>query len=547
MKKISIVLYLVTLILFSCEKDETIVKLNAEGKITPPVLTSQADGFTKTITDENLNEEIEFAWNQTGYGLNTQVTYTLEVDSECGTFETPVVVASTTNLSVKMTLAALSAKLVNDLKVAPHELSEVQLRVTSTIRGEHLSISEAVHVNFTPWSDKPEGIWIGQGATAQVLYKTTGSVYEGYRYISAGSAFKFANNRICAATEFGSSGPGTLSVATTSGNVSIADAGYYKFKVDTENLTYEIIKIDTWGMIGTATPNGWASSTAMTYNPTNATWEGELNLTNGALKFRANNDWGINYGVANSNQLKGDLVFDASAAVDITDPGVYTVVIDFSQTKSPYGYTYSVTAVSNIPEPAALWLPGGYQGHNPAAAPKIYATGANTFEGYVYISSNTGFKFTSAPDWTHTNYGSTGTAGTLTTDGMAPDLSINQGYYKFNVNTADLTYTATLIDTWGLIGTATPGSWDTSTPMTFNQANNTWTATANLTVGALKFRANNGWGINYGVSDSNSYTGNLVFDASAAVDIKEAGNYTITLNFSRLGSPYKYTYSVVKN
>jgi starch-binding outer membrane protein SusE/F len=546
MKKISFLLYIATLMLFSCEKDETIFKLKAEDDITPPGITSQTNGFSKTVLEANRSEEIEFAWAATGYGVDTQVTYTLQTDTECGTFETPVVIASTSDRSVKMTLEALSTKLVNDLKIAPHELSELQLRVTSTIKGNYLSVSEIVHISVSPWSDKPAGLWIGQGTNAQVLYNTTESVYEGYRYINAATSFKFANNRICADAQFGSSGPGTLSATQAAANINIADAGYYKFKVDTENFTYEIIKIDTWGMIGTATPNGWASSTAMNYNPTNATWEGELNLTNGALKFRANNDWGINYGAANVNQLNGNLVFDA-AAIDIPEPGVYSVVIDFSQSKSPYGYVYSVSPVSNIPEPAALWLPGGYQGYNPAAAPKIYATGSNTFEGYVYISSNTGYKFTSAPDWVHTNYGATGTAGTLSMDGSAPDLSINQGYYKFNVNTADLTYTATLIETWGMIGTATSGGWDTSTPMTYDQVNNVWTATANLTIGALKFRANNGWGINYGVSDSNSYTGNLVFDASAAVDIKEDGNYTIKLDFSRTGLPYKYKYSVVKN
>lgn len=545
MKKISI-LFILALALFACEKDETLFTLNAADDVTPPGITSQADGFTKTVVTANRGEEITFAWNATGYGVSTQVSYTLQVDTKCGTFAAPLVIASTSAQSVTMTLEALSARLINDLKIAPHQLSELQVRVTSEIRGNNLSVSAPVQISIAPWSDKPAGLWIGQDAGAQVLYKTSGSVYEGYRYIAAGTAFKFANNRTCADTQFGSSGAGVLSATQTAANITIADAGYYKFKVDTQNLTYEIIQIDTWGMIGTATPNGWAGSTPMTYNPVNATWEAELNLTNGALKFRANNDWGINYGVQTISSLKGDLVFDA-AAIDIPEPGLYSVVIDFSQSASPYGYVYTVSPVSNIPEPARLWLPGGYQGYNPAAAPRIYATGANTFEGYVYIGSNTGYKFTSAPDWDHTNYGATGTAGTLSTSGAAPDLSIDQGYYKFNVNTADLTYTATLIETWGIIGTATAGGWDASTAMTFNPANNTWTATADLTVGAMKFRANNGWGINYGVSDSNAYTGNLVFDASAAVDIKEAGNYTITLDFSRSVLPYKYSYKVVKN
>ncbi len=545
MKKIFYSVYITAFVLFSCEKDETMLKLKSAEDIIPPQIISQADGFTIEISDANRSEEIEFAWDETGYGVSTEVNYTLEVTTECGSFDNAVVLASTTNPSVEMTLESLSAMLVDDLKIAPHELSDLQIRVTSTINGNYLSISEPVHIHINPWSPKPFGLWIGEGAAAQVVLNKSGDLFESYRYIEAGTSFKFANNRLCADTFYGSSGPGTLSTAETSSNITVTDAGYYKFNLDTENMTYQIEKIDTWGMIGTATPGGWDNSTPMTFNPTTKTWEAELALANGALKFRANNGWGINYGTDNISSLEGALVFDA-AAIDITTPGMYAVVLDFTQTDSPYGYTYSVSPLSDIPEPAALWLPGGYQGYNPAAAPKIYATGTNTYEGYVNISSNTGFKFTSAPDWAHTNYGYSGTPGGLSTDGSAPDLSINQGYYKFNVNTADLTYTATLIETWGLIGTSTSGGWDVSTPMTFNQGSNSWTVTANLTVGALKFRANNWWDVNYGVADINALKGNLVFDA-ASIDIKEAGNYTITLDFSRSESPYKYTYSVIKN
>jgi hypothetical protein len=48
------------------------------------------------------------------------------------------------------------------------------------------------------------------------------------------------------------------------------------------------------------------------------------------------------------------------------------------------------------------------------------------------------------------------------------------------------------------------------------------------------------------VADINALEGSLVWDAASA-DIKEAGSYTITLDFSRQESPYKYTYSIVKN
>src|ERR1041384_2861221 len=99
-------------------------------------------------------------------------------------------------------------------------------------------------------------------------------------------------------------------------------------------------------------------------------------------------------------------------------------------------------------------------------------------------------------------------------------------------NTNTPAYSIDLVETIGLIGTATTGGWDTSTAMTFDQANNVWKITTDLAQGALKFRANNGWGINYGVADINALEGNMIFDAPS-INIAEAGNYTITLDFSR--------------
>lgn len=553
MKKIFSVLHITILIaLFSCEKDETILKLKSEGNFVPPVIVSQSNGFSKTVTEATRDEVIKFEWQKTGYGVSTQVNYSLQVDSECNGFETPLTLASTTSTSVSMTLLELSNKLINEFKFASHKPATLQLRVTSSINGKFLSISDVVSITITPWSDKPKGIWIGEGTSAAVLYATGASTYEGYRYITAGKTFKFVDNRICATTKFGSAEPGVLSSAAGSSSITITDAGYYKINVDTENLTYKIVKIDSWGLIGSSTPGGWNSSTPLTYNAAADTWETQISLVNGALKFRANDEWAINYGVEDITKSSGNLVFDFEPAVDITTPGNYKVELDFSQKLSPYTkYTYKITSLSAIPEPAKLWLPGGYQGYNPAAAPTIYATGSTTFEGYVLITAGTGFKFTSAPDWVHINYGYGGEAGKLSTDGTAPDISLHEGgYYKFNVNTADLTYSTTLITTWGMVGPSTLGGsddgWNTSVAMTYDQTTKLWSHTMNLTAGALKFRANNGWGLNYGPADSNALIGTLVH-TDAAITIPENGNYTVTLDFTRSEVPYVYTYQVVKN
>jgi len=125
------------------------------------------------------------------------------------------------------------------------------------------------------------------------------------------------------------------------------------------------------------------------------------------------------------------------------------------------------------------------------------------------------------------------------------------GVYKFNVNVNTLAYSAVLINSMGMVGPATlNGSndgWNQSVAMSYNQANDVWSATINLAPGALKFRANNEWTINYGPADSNSLTGALIFDDPGSINITESGSYTVILDFSRSEAPYKYTYSIVKN
>ena len=60
-------------------------------------------------------------------------------------------------------------------------------------------------------------------------------------------------------------------------------------------LTYTAI--NRVGIIGSATSNGWNSDQTMTYNATEKCWEIKgITLTAGEMKFRANNDWVLDWG-----------------------------------------------------------------------------------------------------------------------------------------------------------------------------------------------------------------------------------------------------------
>ena len=221
----------------------------------------------------------------------------------------------------------------------------------------------------------------------------------------------------------------------------------------------------------------------------------------------------------------------------------------------PTAYS-SAVGVIVTPYTTNLFVPGAYQGWNPATAPLLNPVPgkAGLFEGYVNIvgSGNQGFKYTNAPDWNHINYGDPSGevgGGTLTTNGLAGGLSVaNGGYYELTANLNNLTWTATET-TWGIIGDATPGGWNTDTQMTYDAVNQVWTVTAAMiSGGSFKFRANDQWVIDFGIDNSGNlqYADNPFFGYTAGLNnltVPANGTYVITLDLHVSG---KYTYSAVK-
>ena len=218
----------------------------------------------------------------------------------------------------------------------------------------------------------------------------------------------------------------------------------------------------------------------------------------------------------------------------------------------PSVYSNTVVVAVN-PYGLNLWVPGDYQGWSPAAAPIFgpIAGLAGKYEGYVYMAApgTHYFKFTNAPDWNHTNYGDGGN-GTFSTDGNAAGLSVpDSGYYELTADLNANKWTATRTS-WGIIGDATPGGWNSDTQMSYNAATQTWTVTANmLKNGSFKFRANSAWSIDFGLDGSGNlaYADNPFFVYNPNLNnlsVPADGNYTITLDLHVSG---KYTYILTKN
>lgn len=184
-----------------------------------------------------------------------------------------------------------------------------------------------------------------------------------------------------------------------------------------------------------------------------------------------------------------------------------------------------------------IYVPGDYQGWNPAIADSLTSPRSNgIYEGIIYFPDSEGasfeFKITTGKSWDN-GYGGAG-GGMLSTDGenlKAPGA----GSYQIKVDLNALTFEMLPL-TFGIIGDATAGGWDSDTDMLFDNGRQVWTLTTHLNVGELKFRKNDSWDVDYG---DNGHDGTLD-SGGANIPIASAGEYEIILDLNEL------TYSVTK-
>ena len=171
-------------------------------------------------------------------------------------------------------------------------------------------------------------------------------------------------------------------------------------------------------------------------------------------------------------------------------------------------------------------------------APYIYEIGNNTgwrdvcplaglnydgqYKGFAYLDGELKYK-PHENDWNDDWEKASGDAyaGTLTTEGSSDNIdAVAPGFYMMDVDLVDLTYKHTLIETMGVIGSATPSLWDVDTDMTYDNSDGSWNLTIELTDGEIKIRANDGWDINWGgsIEEPTFNAGNMAVTA---------GNYSI--------------------
>ena len=244
------------------------------------------------------------------------------------------------------------------------------------------------------------------------------------------------------------------------------------------------------------------------------------------------NDWSKLYGTTSGNGENG-LSGSLARRTSLNDDGSFKVdgTAKFIRVQINMAeLTYTITPL-NFAE--YIWEAGVNNDWGAIEQPLYCADGNGTYVGFFYAqdadwSGGMGaFKFTGAfNDWSQGNYGTgtinaDGLSGTLIDDGGSGNVLATPGFYRAEVNLAEMTYSLTPIYGIGIIGPAQAGGWSEDTDMAYNPETRAWEVTIELAADEFKFRANDDWGINWGGTADN-----LIQDGPN-LKIEEAGTYTI--------------------
>ncbi len=291
-------------------------------------------------------------------------------------------------------------------------------------------------------------------------------------------------------------------------NIPVSKAGKYHVTFDTLTGAYDFeekVEFEFIGLIGDATPGGWDTDTDLTQDANNPDeWTTDITLTEGSFKFRANHDWGLNWGGGtfpnDTAEVNGDNIVAVAGDYRVTF-NTNTLVYNFVELKK-------YEAIGLIGDAT----PGGWDTDTDLAPNEdstIWKVDVTLKDGEA--------KFRANHDWTVNWGGSDFPNGFGEQDGA--NIPVVAGDYHVTLNTLTGEYSFEVFvvyDQISLVGKDGPfGAWPDDTPdfdayLTVDPDNNQlWTASGIVLTEAdttaddsgVKFRANTDWAVNWGSRD----------------------------------------------
>lgn len=326
---IKLLLAFVSLITLSCTSDvEDTPAIAAETSLK---LLAPTSSFNLVLDGAKLNDlATTFVWTDPANPTGTLVTYTVEAALGGTNFAAPVVLGTTNNHFLDVTVGTLDVK-AKSLGMASLVEGQMDVRITTTT-----FVSNFYTLKVTPyqpnWGIIGSATPLGWDNSTAMVYNPMNHTYSISLGLTTGE-FKFRLDNSWT-TNYGDNG-NNLSLEAGGANIPVT-AGNYTIVLNLATNSYTITPIvNAWGIIGDATPTDWSSDTLLDYNSVTNKYSIIMKMKVGSCKFRLNHDWGTNYG-DDGNNLSLE---SGGSNIPISTSGTYYIVVDF------VARTYTITKI----------------------------------------------------------------------------------------------------------------------------------------------------------------------------------------------------------
>ena len=350
------ILFFAALGFFSGCDDDPVLTVQKKVEFNSNITLSAQD---LVLSDDQASEQaLTISWSAVTFSVEAPVLYSLQfsINGEWGMGVKRE--AGEDVLTASFTTEELN-EIALELGIETGEATTVDVRVEASLNQTVYSSVENLNLTaytlFEPYVNYPSLYIAGdyQGWNIEepdsISSKLDNGVYEGYIYIPEGGTneFKLYVDKDWSSTSYGNGGDGVAIIANYAGDNFVAPSdGYYLFALDINTMEYLLKKIDSWGIIGEATPQGWEADTNLTFDPETEVWSTTADLTtSGFLKFRANDAWELDMGLDNEgNFVYGNhpwREYEDRTNLTVEADGTYTITLDLS---IPGNYRYSISA-----------------------------------------------------------------------------------------------------------------------------------------------------------------------------------------------------------
>jgi hypothetical protein len=350
MKKIKLTLFLaiIGLLFASCKTD--IVQPVVSSSPTAPTGTTLT--YTGTFDVNHADSVMTFSWAAANFGFESSTTYNVQLSPDSSFANNVAAIITTQKLTGAAKVSDINT-LILSWNYAIGTPVTFYYRVAASISSRVDTVfSSASSTTLTPYDaviNYPmiyvpgayQG-WSPGAENGRLFSYGFNSQYSGIvRIIDTTNATSASEFKIAPEANWNASWGGTLvpsgnnysgTLDPSGGNYSVNPACYV-INVDVSALTISLTKTDDWGIIGDAIPPyDWSVDVNMFYDGQRKMWEITGDFKAGGFKFRANNDWALNYG-----DTGADGTLDAGGDnIVLAADGNYTIRFD------PVALTYTI-------------------------------------------------------------------------------------------------------------------------------------------------------------------------------------------------------------